>query len=84
MDLLAIVARVTFSYFLLLVLVRLSGKRTIREGSAFDFTVAVIVGDLVDDVIWGEVRAVTFAVAACVLFAAQVALQLVTAPRQRA
>ena len=83
MDLIGIVARAAFSYVLLLVLVRLSGKRTLRQAPAFDFTVAIIVGDLVDDVILGEVMVVTFAVAACVLFATHFMLELVTA-RQRA
>jgi uncharacterized membrane protein YcaP (DUF421 family) len=47
--------RATATYVVLLVLLRLSGKRTIKEGTPFDFVVAIIVGDFPDDLIWGEV-----------------------------
>jgi uncharacterized membrane protein YcaP (DUF421 family) len=73
MDPLRIIVRVGFAYALLLVLVRLSGKRTVRQGSPFDFTVALLAGDLVDDLIWAEVGAAMFGVAACTLFALHVA-----------
>jgi hypothetical protein len=39
----------------MLLVVRLAGKRTIREGTPFDFLVALMLGDFPDDVIWGEV-----------------------------
>jgi uncharacterized membrane protein YcaP (DUF421 family) len=50
-----IVVRIVFTYMFLLLVVRLAGKRTIREGTPFDFLVALMLGDLPDDVIWGEV-----------------------------
>ncbi len=53
--LVAIAARVAIAYGYLLLLVRLSGKRTIREGTPFDLVVALIVSDFPDDMIWGEV-----------------------------
>jgi len=51
LDPLRIVVRVAFAYVVLLALVRLSGERTVKQGSPFDFTVALILGDLIDDVV---------------------------------
>jgi uncharacterized membrane protein YcaP (DUF421 family) len=47
-------ARAAVIYFALLVLIRLLGKRTIGNFSAFDLIVALILGDLVDEPIYGE------------------------------
>ena len=55
MEIVGIVVRVTFTYLFLLIILRLAGKRTIREGTPFDLVVALILGDFPDDVIWGEV-----------------------------
>lgn len=52
---LGILIRVVVAYVYLLVVLRLSGKRVIGQGTPFDFIVALIVGDMPDDVIWGEV-----------------------------
>ena len=52
---LGMIVRATATYVFLLVLLRISGKRTIHEGTPFDFVVAVVLGDFPDDVIWGEV-----------------------------
>jgi uncharacterized membrane protein YcaP (DUF421 family) len=71
-DPLRILVRVVVAYFLLLALVRLSGKRTIKQGSPIDFTVALIVGDIVDNYVWGEVATGAFVVAATVLIATHV------------
>jgi uncharacterized membrane protein YcaP (DUF421 family) len=49
------VVRALATYLFLLVLIRLSGKRTIHEGTPFDFVVALVIGDFPDDIIWGEV-----------------------------
>ena len=68
MDPLRLAARALFAYALLLVLIRLAGKRTVKHGSALDFTIALVVGDLVDDMIWAEVPVSQFVVAAGVLF----------------
>ena len=68
MDPLRIVLRVVFAYVILLTLVRLSAHRTIKHGPAFDFTVALIMGDLIDDAVWGEVPAAQFVVAAGAVF----------------
>src|SRR5688572_26729442 len=55
MEIVGIVVRATFTYLFLLIIIRLAGKRTIREGTPFDLVVALILGDFPDDVIWGEV-----------------------------
>jgi uncharacterized membrane protein YcaP (DUF421 family) len=54
-HLLGFVVRATATYVFLLVLLRISGKRTIGEGTPFDFVVALVLGDFPDDMIWGEV-----------------------------
>jgi uncharacterized membrane protein YcaP (DUF421 family) len=69
MDLLRIAARVIFAYAFLLLIVRQSGKRTLKHGSPFDFTVALVLGDILDDMVWGEVAAIEFVVAGATLFA---------------
>jgi uncharacterized membrane protein YcaP (DUF421 family) len=43
--------------------VRLSGKRTVLQGTPFDFVVALILGDMIDDMLWAEVPASEFVVA---------------------
>jgi uncharacterized membrane protein YcaP (DUF421 family) len=77
MDPLRIAARVVFAYVLLLVMVRLGGKRTVRHVSSFDFTLTLILGDMVDDVLWAEVDASVFVVAAGVLLISHVCVGLV-------
>ncbi len=68
MDPLRIAVRVVFAFVFALVLVRLSGKRTIAQGDAPSFVVAVIIGDLFDDLFWAEVPAAEFVVAVGTLF----------------
>jgi uncharacterized membrane protein YcaP (DUF421 family) len=72
MDPLRIAARVVAGFLVLLVLVRVSGKRTVKQGSPFDFTVALILGDMFDDVVWAEVALSQFVVACGVLLSVHV------------
>jgi uncharacterized membrane protein YcaP (DUF421 family) len=51
----------------LLVFVRLSGKRAVKHANTFDFTLALILGDMIDDLLWAEVGAATFVAATSVL-----------------
>jgi uncharacterized membrane protein YcaP (DUF421 family) len=74
MDPLRIVIRVVFAYVVMLVFVRLSGKRTVSAGTPFDFALAVIIGDMFDDALWAEVAASEFIVAAGTLFVIQTTL----------
>ena len=84
MDPLRIVVRVVFAYVLLLILLRLAGKRTIHHASAFDFVLALVIGDLVDNAIWAEVPLPEFAVAATTLLLAQIVVTKISSPRGRA
>ena len=84
MDLARIAVRAVFAFIVLLLLVRAAGKRTVRQGTAFDFAVALILGDLVDDALWGEVDAAMFVIASAVIVAAHaMSQQLVFAGRRR-
>lgn len=70
MDLHRIAIRAVFAYVVLLILVRLSGKRAVRQASPLDFTVSLILGDMVDDALWAEVNASLFVVATSALLIA--------------
>src|ERR671925_491750 len=63
MELHKIAVRVVFAYVVLLALMRFTGKRVVSEAGARDFVVALIIGDLIDDLMWGEVGAAKFAAA---------------------
>ena len=76
MDPLRIVARVLFAYVVLLVLVRVGGKRLVRHASPFDFALSLILGDMVDDLLWAEVDAAVFVVGAGVLVMIHVGMDL--------
>lgn len=76
MDPLHIAVRAAFAYVFLLAMVRLSGKRAVKRGTAFDFVLALILGDMVDDVLWGEVGVAGFAVAVCTLLLANIVFSL--------
>jgi len=76
MDPLRIVARVLFAYVVLLVLVRVGGKRLVRHASPFDFALSLILGDMADDLLWAEVDAAVFVVGAGVLVMIHVAMDL--------
>lgn len=69
MDPLRIIVRVACSYVLLLILLRISGKHTVKQSGPVDFTLVLILGDLVDDVVWADVSVALFAVASGMLLA---------------
>ena len=77
MDPLRIAVRALFAYVLLLVLIRVSGKRTVRQGSPFDFTIALILGDLVDDLLWAEVAAAQFVIATGMLILTHTVVEVI-------
>lgn len=72
MDPLRIAVRTVFVFLTLLALVRCSGKRTVRQGTPFDFTVALILGDMADDAAFAEVALSQFVIAAGTLLIAHV------------
>ena len=54
-DLALTAARAVAVYAVMLAVSRLSGKRTIGSFSAFDFLVALMLGEVVDEIIYGSV-----------------------------
>ena len=76
--------RALSAYLFLLVLLRLAGRGSIRHATPFDFVMALVLGDLVDNAIWAEVPSAQFAVASATLALARIALSrsygLVTDP----
>jgi uncharacterized membrane protein YcaP (DUF421 family) len=54
-ELLMTAARAGAVYALMLVVIRLSGKRTIGNFTAFDLLVALMLGEVVDEIIYGDV-----------------------------
>ena len=63
MDPLRLVVRVVFGYLVAFALIRASGKRAVKQGDSSSFVLAVIIGDLFDDLFWAEVPAAHFVVA---------------------
>ena len=64
MDPARIVVRVLFVWVFTLALLRVTGKRSIKQGDLASFVVALILGDMFDDVFWAEVPASQFVVGA--------------------
>ena len=54
-DLIGIAIRISVLYGYTLLLLRLSGKRSLNSMSPLDFLVGLIIGDLFDDMIWAEI-----------------------------
>ena len=55
-ELLLTAARAVAVYVLMLIVVRALGKRTVGNFSAFDLLVALMLGEVVDEIIFGDVR----------------------------
>jgi uncharacterized membrane protein YcaP (DUF421 family) len=68
-DVAALLLRAGFTYVYLLTLVRLSGKRAVGEATAFDFVIALVIGDMPDGMIFGDIPLIQGAVAMGALFA---------------
>jgi uncharacterized membrane protein YcaP (DUF421 family) len=73
MELHKIVLRALLAYIFLLILLRVSGKRTVAQGTSFDFVLALILGDMIDDALWAEVPFSQFIVATSVLVVLNIA-----------
>lgn len=54
-SLTGIIVRISFIYLYALALVRISGKQTLGQLTPMDFIVTLIIGDMFDNVFWGEV-----------------------------
>lgn len=57
-DLMLTALRASLIYFFLLFVIRLLGKREVGASSAFDFMVALMLGEVVDEAIFGDVSMV--------------------------
>lgn len=79
MEVHRVAIRALFVYFFLLGLMRLSGKRTVAEGTTFSFVFALVLGDLIDDALWAEVPLAQFVVAAGTLGVLQLLVSWSTA-----
>src|ERR687896_400770 len=55
-ELLMTAARAAAVYVLMLMVIRALGKRTVGNFSAFDLLVALMLGEIVDEIIYGDVR----------------------------
>ena len=62
-ELLITSARAAAVYVLMLIVIRALGKRTVGNFSAFDLLVALMLGEIVDEIIYGDVRFIQGAVA---------------------
>jgi uncharacterized membrane protein YcaP (DUF421 family) len=58
-------------YLLMLAVIRVLGKRTVGNFTAFDLLVALMLGEVVDEIIYGDVAMAQGAVAIAVIAAAQ-------------
>ena len=76
MDPLRIVVRVVVAYVFALVLVRMSGKRDVRQLDITGFIVVLIIGDHIDDFLLNEIPAAQFIVGIGTLFLVHVTSSL--------
>lgn len=76
MDLARIVVRVLFAWVFVQALVRLSGKRTVKQADILSFVVAVILGDMFDDLFWAEVGGAEFVAGTATLMVTHVLMGL--------
>jgi uncharacterized membrane protein YcaP (DUF421 family) len=70
-ELLMTAARAGAVYVLMLFVIRLLGKRTVGNFAAFDLLVALMLGEVVDEIIYGDVTFLQGTVAIVVIAAAQ-------------
>jgi uncharacterized membrane protein YcaP (DUF421 family) len=77
MDLGRIAVRALIAYVYLLVMTRSGGKRVVSQATPFDFIVSLVVGDLVDDALWGEVSLMKFGAGVGAIFLCDVVVKAV-------
>lgn len=83
MELTHIAVRILFAYVFLLGITRIAGKHFVAEASPRDFVLAVVLGDVIDDLLWGEVGAEKFAIAAATLVLVELLVTLVSLANNR-
>ena len=62
MDPLRLMVRTAFGFVFIFVLLRISGERTVKQADSASFVIALIIGDMFDDLIWAEVAASQFVI----------------------
>jgi uncharacterized membrane protein YcaP (DUF421 family) len=72
MSPLHVLVRTVVAYLFLLALLRMAGKRLVAEATGMQLVLAILIGDLVDDAMFGSVPFAQFVVAAGSLTMAQV------------
>ena len=82
MSLLGVAVHALVAYAFLLLLIRVSGKRLLSEATGMEFVLAIMIGDLVDDAVFGQARLTQFAVAAVTLTVLQMAIAFGAAHQQ--
>ncbi len=70
-ELLMTMVRTIGLYIIMLVVIRLLGKKTIGNFTAFDLLVALMLGEIVDEVIYGDVSFIEGIVAIVVIAGAK-------------
>ena len=70
-ELLMTAARAGAVYVLMLIVIRALGKRTVGNFAAFDLLVALMLGEVVDEIIYGDVTFLQGTIAVIVIAAAQ-------------
>ena len=76
MDPARIVVRILVAFVVAHMLTRLSGKRTVTQIDTPSFVVALVIGDMFDDLFWSEVSAAQFTVGVVSLFLFDLALSV--------
>jgi len=62
MELYKVAVRTIFAFLFLYLITRLSGNRTPGQGTIFDFVLALILGDMIDNLLWADAPASQFVV----------------------
>lgn len=74
MELHKIAIRALFAYIILHGMMRVSGKGEVSQARAIDFVMVIIIGDMIDDLLWAEVPASHFVVGVATIMLAHAAL----------
>jgi uncharacterized membrane protein YcaP (DUF421 family) len=76
MDLGRIAVRAIVAYVYLLFTTRVTGKRVVSQATPIDLMVSLIIGDLIDDALWGEVSMAKFGAAVATIVLAELLVKM--------
>lgn len=74
MELTRIAVRALATAIYLVAMTRLTGKRVVSQATPFDLVVALIIGDMIDNAIWGDVPMAEFMAGAGTIFVTDIAV----------